>query len=269
MKNFVNFVKVLFKANLFSYSAQVAFYALLALFPFLFLLISLTSYLPLTEADILNGVALLFPQIASNVIISNIQTLTAGGASPVMWFFYILLALWSSSMLINSIKVAFLDYYGKSESASFIYLRLFSIVMTVIIALLIIFSLFASLALNIITGYLAAFLHIGNLSRALSAVITFCIAVFDLTLIYRYLPPEKIKLKNALPGAIFASAGVVLASFLFTVYINNFGNFTRLHGALSSVIVLIIWLFICATLIITGGILNSFLIKINKISNTP
>lgn len=266
MKNFVNFIKVIFKANLFSYSAQVAFYFLLALFPFLFLLISLTAWLPLTETDILNAVSTLFPEATSNVIISNIQTLTAGGASPLMWFFYIILALWSSSMVINSLKVAFLDYYGKSEAKSFIYLRLFSIAMTIIIAIIIIFSLFASLALNIVTGYLASALHISNLSRALSAAATFCIAVFDLMFIYRYLPPEKINFKDTVPGALLASVGFVLSSFLFTVYINNFANFARLHGALSSVIVLIIWLFICAALIITGGILNSFLIKIKKIS---
>lgn len=266
MKNFVNFVKVLLKANLFSYSAQVAFYFLLALFPFLFLLISLTAWLPLTEADVLNAVSMLFPEATSEVILANIKTLTAGSSSPAMWFFYIILALWSSSMLINSLKVAFMSYYGKSVEKGFLYLRLFSLIMTVIVAVIIIFSLFASLAFNVVTAYMASALHISNVPRAISAAATFCIAVFDLIFIYRYLPPEKIKFRDTVPGALLASGGFVLSSYLFTLYINNFANFTRLHGALSSVIVLIIWLFICAALILMGGILNSFLIKTNKIS---
>ena len=77
------------------------------------------------------------------------------------------------------------------------------------------------------------------------------------TLFYTLAPNRKIKLKHAVVGGLFTTLGWLSVSLLFSFYVNNFGNYSKVYGALGSIIVLMLWLNISSTILIVGGEINA------------
>ncbi len=254
---------VLFEKDIDSSAAQVAFYFLIALFPFLFIISKLTAIFSISNDSILELLFFVFPENTYQLIYQNLQTLTANSDS-VMIFISILLALWSASRVTNALKKTFGYNYPEPIPMNLVYTRLISVLFTMIFAFLVLFSFFALLLLNVISGFITTYFGIGAIANLLSMIVTVGIAVVDLVFIYMYLPPKRIPFKAALPGAVFSTIGFWVASFAFSYYVNNIANFTRLYGALASLVILMLWLYICSYIIILGGEINNLLIVRRK-----
>lgn len=65
------------------------------------------------------------------------------------------------------------------------------------------------------------------------------------------------QLLDSAPRSSFASLGWLLLSFLFSIYINNFGNFSATYGSIGGIILLLLWLYLSAMLLIIGGQINA------------
>jgi membrane protein len=59
-----------------------------------------------------------------------------------------------------------------------------------------------------------------------------------------------------IPGALFAAFGWVLSSTGFSIYLQNFSNYEQVYGSIGAVVVMLLWLFISAYLVLLGGALN-------------
>jgi membrane protein len=68
------------------------------------------------------------------------------------------------------------------------------------------------------------------------------------------------------PGAVLATVGWLVASLLFSLYTANFGRYNETYGALSAVIVLMLWLYLTAYLVILGAELNA---ELERSAPTP
>lgn len=244
-------------------SAQVAFYFLLSLFPFIYILTKLLSAFSLSVTKFLEGLEFLFPSVTFNIIYSNFLTLTVESTST-RAFLYAIVALWSSSMLFNSLKVTFAESYPKENSRSRLFIRVISIVITIAVLLIIIFSFFAILLLNVGLSFISQYLDVTYFSQLISILTTTLIIVSDMVLLYMILPPKRIKFSEAVPGAIFSTAGLSLSSIFFSYYVSQIADYSKLYGAMGSVIVLLIWLYICSVVIIIGGHINAYIIKIKN-----
>jgi membrane protein len=93
---------------------------------------------------------------------------------------------------------------------------------------------------------------------------------------YHFLPNVQKKRRFILPGSIVAVLGWVGASLAFRVYVVHFGSYARSYGALATVIVLLLWLYIWGVMIIVGGEVNAILDRLRrrtahreKVSPTP
>lgn len=73
---------------------------------------------------------------------------------------------------------------------------------------------------------------------------------------YKILPNERQTLRFVLPGALFAALGWQIVSWLFGTYASAF-SYTRLYGQLSGIIVLVLWFYLTAVVILLGGLLNA------------
>ncbi len=257
------FLKYIFSKPIFAYSAQVAFYFLMSLFPFLYLLTRLTAFFSISSDKILNMIYFVFPEVAYNIIYQNLYTLTAYSSSYDLWL-YIILGLWSSSMLINSLKRIFADDPEMPLPKRVILRRSISIVLTILLAIVILFSLFTTLATNIIVSFLTSYFHIEYFANFISLAISFGVAVIDFTVIYVFIPKRPIHIKKALPGALFATIGYSVASYFYSYYITYMTDYSILYGALGSIILLIVWLYISSMILILGGYINKYFIKLKR-----
>lgn len=254
------FIKFLMKSNIFAYSAQCAFYFLLSLFPFLYLVTHFAVLFSISNDALMDAIQYAFPKNVYNLILFNLNTLQADN-SNITFGFYVILALWSSSMFIGSLKFSMRQNHPVKHNKSFVYYKLISMLITMVFAILVSTTLFSTLVLNVLTVYLSNYFKFTKLASLIPVSITFSLVIVDLIVLYMFLPPEKIRFSQAVPGAVFSTLGVVIASWFFSYYVNDIANYSRLYGTLGSVIMLMTWLFICSFILILGGLINTYLLE--------
>src|SRR5699024_3317970 len=79
------------------------------------------------------------------------------------------------------------------------------------------------------------------------------------TVLYTLAPNVKIKMKSVIPGAIFATIIFLSGSFLFSIYISNFANYSKTYGSIAGIIILMLWLYITGFIIIIGAEINAII----------
>lgn len=88
------------------------------------------------------------------------------------------------------------------------------------------------------------------------------------TLLYWIAPSRRLALREVMPGALFTTIGWITTSILFSVYVNQFSDFSKTYGSLGGVTVLLIWLYISSFIILAGGEINAVLLN-RKVKSMP
>jgi membrane protein len=243
-------------------AAGVAFFALLALVPALAALVSLYG-LVADPADIernIEDVLAAAPQEVRDLVTSQLDSIVDSSPSglKVGAIVGLVVALWSASSgvkhLIGAVNLA----YDEEETRGFVKLRGLSLVMTV--AGIAVMAL-AVAGLVVLPHALDDQGTVG-LARALLLVVRWpvfaVLGLVGLALIYRYAPDRDApQWRWVSPGAVFAVVVWVIASVLFSLYTANFGQYNETYGALGAVVVVMLWLFITAYVVITGAEINA------------
>jgi membrane protein len=245
-------------------SAQLSYFFLLSLFPFLIFLITLVGYLPISQQEVLDIIEHFAPGQSAQLIentLNQILNQRNGG----LLSFGIIATLWSASNGINSIVRAFNKAYEVEESRSFIAARGMAIILTIamvfviIVALLLpVFGKEIGLMIASNLGYSLEFLTVWNTVRFLvSGIILFIVFIA----LYYFAPNKRLHFKDGLPGAMAATVGWIIVSLAFSYYVGNFANYSATYGSIGGIIVLMIWFYLTGMIIILGGELNALLYK--------
>ena len=86
-------------------------------------------------------------------------------------------------------------------------------------------------------------------------------------ILYRFIPSRRMRLTEVVPGSVFATLGWLLTSLGFAYYVDNFSNYSRFYGSIGGVVILLIWLYYSAVIILLGGELNAALAYEKKLNN--
>ncbi|CDQ42055.1 ribonuclease BN/unknown domain fusion protein [Virgibacillus salexigens] len=267
-KKIVQFGKQLYQrmeeVDVFGLAAQLAYFFLLSLFPFLLFLVTLVGYLPIDELAILDIIATYAPPQIVELITSNVTQLIRQQNGGLLSF-GIIATLWAASNGVNSLMRGFNHAYEVEENRSFIVSRLIAIVLTIamvavmIIALLLpVFGRTLGIYLFSFVGLSEGFVSVWETLRWVVSSVVFFIVFLAL---YKLAPNKRIYFKNAIPGALFATISWQLASLGFSYYVSTIGNYSATYGSLGAVIVLMIWFYLSGIIIMTGGLINSVIRK--------
>ncbi|RIU91441.1 YihY/virulence factor BrkB family protein [Oceanobacillus picturae] len=273
MSKVLNFVKQLYdkleEVDVFGLAAQLAYFFLLSLFPFLLFLLTLVGYLPFDDIAILDMIRTYAPAQIVDLISTNVSTLLEQQNGGLLSFGFIA-TLWAASNGVNAIMRGFNIAYGVEENRSFIVSRLIAIVLTVAMVLVIaiafllpIFGRMIGIYLFSFVGQSAGFLLVWQgLRWVLSSIVIFIVLVA----LYKLAPNLRVYFKNTVWGALFATILWQLASLGFSYYVSTAGNYSATYGSLGTVIVLMIWFYLSGIIIMVGGIMNAVIRK-NKLES--
>lgn len=256
LKFFRNFSEKFNYNEINSKAAEMSFYLLLSIFPFLIFTISIIVYIPMLH---LNKAILLIknviPESAFNIILSIINSAIENKSLGFLIFSFIF-TLWTSSRGIRSLIIWMNKSYNVKETRSFVKVFMISFIFTITILVLIISSIIL-LVYGELIGYFIfnliglnrVFIYIWNILRYIVGVSTFIIILINL---YKYTPNKKIKTKDVIPGAIIAALVWLLISFVYSYYANNISNYEVIYGSIGGIIVLITWLYLSSWSILIG-----------------
>ena len=241
------------------YSAQLAYFFLLSLFPLLISVFSILPYLPIDQHHIMDFLKDFAPGETLDFIRDNLNSIFASQNSGLLSF-GIIATLWAASNGMNAVIRAVNRAYEIEENRHFLIVRGMSVILTIVM----IFVFFVALLIPVFgknigiyifskLGKTAEFIHVWSTIRWFISSLIFFI-VFSV--VYTITPNRKIQCLTVLPGAIFSTVGWIASSIGFSFYVNNFGNYTLMYGSLGVIIVLIIWFYLTGAVLIIGGEIN-------------
>lgn len=240
------FIKTVIHPRSFWVRTSIAYFMLLALVPTLGILALLLSAIKIDVAILIPFLEYSLPDES----VALFQSYLLGGNFDVAWVPLVISLVFSFNIVsdgVMSIGLLGDNMYGfKSKSffknkAKALLLSL--ILVTSLVLLIIISVLFPSLV-NV-EGW-GAFLF------PISWIVTLLLLLF----LFMFTPAKRLKMKEAIYGAIFSSFIIAIFLELYRVYIKYFGNFNSMYGPLASVIVLLILFDWMATVIYAGISLN-------------
>jgi membrane protein len=246
------------------FSAQAAFFIIISFFPFLMFLLTLINFLPFTESQLLTLISDVLPVGIRSYVISIVTEIFNQPVGTIISI-TALTALWSSSRAFLAIVRGLNTIYDIDETRNYILLRITSTLYTFVFALIII----ASLGLLVFGNrlYLLIATNFPLINDFALAVIGFrtivSLAVFTIffLILYTVIPNRKTRVLNELPGAILASAGWMLFSFLYSIYIDNVARFSSMYGSLTAIVLLMLWLYFCMYILFIGAEVNVLLLR--------
>ncbi|UZD74918.1 YihY family inner membrane protein [Bacillus siamensis] len=251
-----------------SKSAELAYFFLLSLFPLMIFMLTLTAYLPISAEDVLGAVDQYAPDSAMSMV-KSITEQTLNKRSGGLLSFGIIAVIWSASNGMNAIVRAFNHAYEVEENRSFIIIRLTSIFLTIAMVVTILIALLLPVFGREIGLLAADFIGASGLFLQVWSVVRWGISPLILlivfTALYIFAPNKKLSLRFVLPGAVFAAAGWIIVSMLFSFYVGTFANYSATYGSIGGIIVLMIWFYLTGTLLILGGEINALLHKRKKL----
>lgn len=244
------------------YAYQLSYSLMLAIFPFLIFLLSLVGFMNLDSERIIEQIQRLMPGEAFNMF-EGIITEVTKNQNGALLSVSILTAIWSSAGGFKAFMKAMNKVHGLKEDRSFIVINLDALVMVIMLAVGIAGSLlllvFFQPIINTIKSYFPLF-DLGPGQQLLSFVLPLIFIFLLFLAFYIFVPARNVKVRHALPGAVFAALAFMAASLGFQYYVANFANYSRFYGAMGAVVVLIFWLLLISIIMVVGGALNSLII---------
>jgi len=242
-------------------SAGVAFYAFLAIFPGIIVLFSIYGLAldAQSAGEQITMLAEVMPEEAISIIEGRMDKLLETSTSALGWgtLFGILIAFWSANKGIKSLFTGLDVAYEVENGRGFIKQNALTLAFTLGTLVVIIVSLAFIVLFPVLVNTIGLPGTIDNLISWLRWPLLAVIVISAISLIYQYGPArETPSFKWVVFGATVATIVWLIASWGFSLYVSNFGNFGEIYGSLSAVVIMLFWLFITSFIILVGGELN-------------
>ena len=243
-------------------AAGVAFYSLLAIFPAIAAMMAIAGLIvePSFIADQINQIAAVLPQDAAQLVIDQAISIAGSreGGLGLAAVVGIGLAIWSASAGMSSMMEGLNVAYDETEKRGFIVRTFVRLALTIGV----IIGFFLTAMAMVAVPAILHFVPLGGLSDTLIMLVRWpivaAIAVVGLAIMYRYGPSrDNPEWKWVTPGAIAAVVLWLVASVAFAFYVRNFGSYNETFGSLGGVVIMLMWLWISAYIVLMGAELDS------------
>lgn len=253
-----------------AYAAQSAYFFVLSLIPIFLLLLTMVQYTPVTMSDLMSAVVLVFPETVMPLIRSIIVQVysLSSGVIPVT----VLVALWSAGKGVLAVTSGLNCIYANTETRNYLYLRIRASLYTLIFLVAIILSLLLSVFGNSISAmvykHVPILIKVVDFIISIRTVVTLVVLTLFWDLVYKFLPNRKNRAKTTmrrqLPGAVFTACGWLIISFIFSIYLDIFTGFSNMYGSMTTIVLILLWLYGCMYIILLGGELNALLERLEE-----
>lgn len=269
-KVFTFFDKLIYRIinhDTFSYGGSLSYFLVLSIFPFLISLINAINFSGILNPDYIFSLIKVLPTDIQNIVsnfLIEIQNSSSGSFFTISFVVGLFTASTAVFKLINIINLS----YGFAEKRGFIKLRLLALFFTIALIIMFFLLIFTQIFGKIIYVNVMNYLGIKNeffdkMWRIAKNAIPILYMLITFVLLYKFSPSKSgenmVTFKGVLPGAIFSTIGVIIASIVFGFYVTNFGKYSITYGSLGGIIIFLVWLYLLSIIILIGAEINSTL----------
>jgi membrane protein len=250
--------------NLTDWAAALTYYAVLAIFPALIVLVSILGLVGESATDpLIENLGAVAPGPAKEIFTSAIENLQGDqGAAGVLFVIGLLGAIWSASGYVAAFMRASNSIYDMEEGRPVWKTLPVRVGLTLVLLVLLAITTIAV----VLTGGLAE--KVGDVVGLGDTAVTvwniakwpvlLLVVSFMFALLYWAAPNVKHPgFRWISPGGVLAVIGWLIASGAFALYVANFGSYNKTYGALGGVVVFLVWLWISNIMILLGAEFNA------------
>lgn len=247
--------------SLSAYAAQTTFYIILSFFPFFFLIFLASKNISFMWNNIINYILKVIPDGMDKYVFFVVDDLLYSGQKTIT-VVTVVLALWSSAKGVQALSYGLDKIYCVERKKNYFITRLFSILYIFAFLLLGMVVMLLDILADRIIKYISekspyiteeAILFIGF--RSLFAFVALFVFIL---MIYCNLPARRGRIKSEFWGAAAAAILWMAMTKILTFYIKYISNMSYMYGGFSSIIVLIMWLYIGIQIILYGAVFNYY-----------
>ncbi len=244
-------------------AAGVAFFGMFAIFPGIAALIALFGLVadPVIVDEQFSLMEDIIPPDAFALFKAQIERLLSAqtGTLGIATLVSVMLAMWSARAGVAAL-VQGLNAINGRPNRSGLWHYIVALFLTLVLIGISIFALLLVVILPIALAFVPLAASISWLLEVLRLVITFCIMMIALSVLYRYGPNRRgFRMRWITPGAFLVVILWVAASVGFSYYLTNFGSYNEVYGSIGAVIAMLMWLYISAYLVLMGAAFNVIL----------
>lgn len=251
-------INILIKPEMRILPASIAFNIILAIIPLLTIVVLIASYFDISIDMVTKLISEFMPNQVSEVIndvISGKGFDRSVGLFNIIAFF---LASNGTYAIINTSNTLY-----KIRNKNQIKARLSSLILLLIIILLFLFLLVVPIFGENIISLMSTAKILSNYEEEAMTVfniikwpMTLLIIYLNIKLIYAISPSKNIQSEETTYGAAFTTIGWVIATFIFRAYLSHFARYDILYGNLSSIIILMVWIYFLSYIFVFGMAIN-------------
>lgn len=241
-------------------AAQVAFYFSFALFPLLLFLMTLTGLIISNKTEFQDQLFTILgevmPKSAFDLVQKTLTEVTSNATGGKLTI-GVLIMLWSASAGIDNMRGTLNEVYNLKETRSWFRAKLTSLLLTLGLGILILITLglivYGSQTLDAILPIDSPYILTG-----LEWLLVVALLLLAFAFLYNFAPNhDPFEWKWITPGAVVGVILWILFSFAFRLYLRYFDSYAATYGSLGAMIILMLWLYLTALVILIGGAINA------------
>ena len=254
-------------------AAAISFNFLMAIPPLAIVLFTILSHLPMSDKLYREALLLIrqvTPDQSTYKILKSVMDDFFKPGSGLVSLGLLLAINFASNAVITIMRT-----FNKSilhievEKRNFFEIRFEAIKLTVLILTLIIGTMLIIVMQGSVLGVIRKWLSLGDKSytwivELLRLALTFIMVFFSIAFIYRYAPAIEKKWKLNSPGALLATFLIIVFTYVFSYWVNNFASYNKVYGSLGSILILMLLVFVNSLVLLIGFELN---VSINSLKS--
>lgn len=252
-------------------AASVAFSFFLAFFPGIIFLFTLIPFFPIAglEKEIFHTFQRVLPPDTYDAARSTIEDILYNKRSNLLSFGF-LLALVFATNGVNAMISNFNHSYHQLEMRGFWKQQLTSAILTIVLAFFFIVGMILVIFSSTVINALLEFFNLEQISPIFIEITRFLllltVVLIAIAMLYNFGPAKRRQWRFISPGSILATLLIILSSMAFSFYVSNFAQYNKLYGSIGTLMVILMWIYINALVLIIGFELNAS-IAIVKLNN--
>lgn len=244
-----------------AHAAEAGFFIIMSVFPILMLLLTLLRYTPLTADQIIFTIEELTPFEVTPEIQPIVNGIYNQSSALVPWT--ALVALWTAGKGILGLSDGLNSIFQIEESRNYFITRFRCACYTVVLIIALVVSLvilvFGYNIENFLMQKLPVLQNYQDEMVVLPTGIALVILVILFSVLFAYLPNRRLPFLKQVPGAVFSSVTWAVFSYAFSIYLDYAVNMSVIYGSLTTLVVVMLWLYCCMYLLFIGAEINHYL----------
>lgn len=259
----VFFIEGIQKGQIGQRAASVAYSTFLAIFPAIIFLFTLLPYVPIDnfQTELLLIIKNFMPENMYHSVEGTLTDILTKQRASLLSITFVFAIFIASNGVLSLIK-AFNSSYHSIENRKWWTRRLVAITLVFIQFLLVTISIgLLTITETLYDKNFDSFKIIWYLFTFFRVIVILALFFFSVSFVFYLAPARKGRFRFFSPGATLSTILMVLASYGFSFFVNNFGQYNKLYGSIGTIMVVLIWIYIMSFAFIMGFELNASIIQ--------